>query len=278
MPAGLINQNHEPTAYYGVFRPDVDTKIIPSTWREVGIAVAGSSDIGLSWDGGVTTAPNLSHWAPDETEALQRGPLQSIHGEGQFAAARDLGVHASLNWRAPGALLGAFVFAGKIGQQQAGFPGNGSRLVLWDVHGRYEMAGWDFAGEFARGTISRTDALNASFVAQEIDNPTFVPAVFQGGYVQAAYHLWQGHHWSITPFTRYEVYNTAKSYSAATRALGAVERPDEKLWTIGASIFLGEGVVFKVDYRKYAEEQQPSEIPPAFNKGNSLNLGMGYSF
>jgi len=28
MPAGLVNQNHEPTAYYGVFRPDVDTKII----------------------------------------------------------------------------------------------------------------------------------------------------------------------------------------------------------------------------------------------------------
>jgi hypothetical protein len=34
MPVGLLNQYHEPTAYYGVFRSDTDTKIIPSTWRE----------------------------------------------------------------------------------------------------------------------------------------------------------------------------------------------------------------------------------------------------
>jgi len=78
MPAGLINQNHEPTAYYGVFRPDVDTKIIPSTWREVGLGLSGSTDFGLSWDVGYTTDQNLTKWDPASDEGRVRGSLQAI--------------------------------------------------------------------------------------------------------------------------------------------------------------------------------------------------------
>jgi hypothetical protein len=278
MPAGLLNQNHEPTAYYGVFRPDVDTKIIPSTWREVGLGLAGSTEIGLCWEGGLTTAQNLSKWDPTSDEGRLRGPLQAIHGEGQFAAARDLGVHGALNWRGPGTLLGASVYTGKIGQQQPGFLGNDSRMLLWEVHGRYQMSGWDFAGEYARGTISNTEALNASFLASSTVNPTLVPSLFYGGYLQAAYRLWQGQLFRLLPFVRYEILNSAAGYGALTGTDGALVQPDEHLWTLGASLFVGDGVVLKADYRHYRNEQLPSPIPPAFNKGNSLNVGVGYSF
>src|SRR5882724_8902119 len=109
MPVGLINQSHEPTAYYGVFRPDVDTKIIPSTWREVGLGLSGSTEIGLTWDFGITTDQNLSKWDPADDEGRVRGPLQAIHGEGQFASAANVAVHGALNWRAPGMLVGASI-------------------------------------------------------------------------------------------------------------------------------------------------------------------------
>ena len=57
MPAGLLNENHEPTAYYGVERNFVETAIIPSTWREGGVQFVGSFDNGLSvQDVGVTPA------------------------------------------------------------------------------------------------------------------------------------------------------------------------------------------------------------------------------
>ena len=42
MPAGLLNENHEPTAYYGVERNFVETAIIPTTWREGGLQVVGT--------------------------------------------------------------------------------------------------------------------------------------------------------------------------------------------------------------------------------------------
>jgi hypothetical protein len=278
MPAGLINENHEPTAYYGVFRPDVDTKIIPSTWREVGLGLSGRTDIGVSWDLGVTTDQNLTKWDPASDEGRVRGPLQAIHQEGQFATARDFAVHAALNWRGPGTLLGASVFTGKIGQQQPDFLGNDARVLLWEVHGRYEVSGWDLAGEYARGTISNTDALNTSFLNGGTANPTLVPSLFYGGYLQLAYRIWQDGYFKLIPFGRYEILNTAAAFGALTVADTGPIQPDEKIWTLGASFFIGEGVVLKADYRRYNTDQLPSAIPFGFNKGTSLNFGVGYSF
>ena len=45
MPFGLLNQNHEPTAYHGVTRNFVNTAIIPTTWREVGPGAVGQHGV-----------------------------------------------------------------------------------------------------------------------------------------------------------------------------------------------------------------------------------------
>lgn len=33
---GFIDEVHEPPTFYGVERPEVDSRIIPTTWRELG--------------------------------------------------------------------------------------------------------------------------------------------------------------------------------------------------------------------------------------------------
>ena len=47
IPTGLLNENHEPTNFYGVQRNFVETLIIPSTWREAGINLHGTMDNGF---------------------------------------------------------------------------------------------------------------------------------------------------------------------------------------------------------------------------------------
>lgn len=278
MPVGLLNQNHEPTAYYGVFRPDVDTKIVPSTWREVGLGLSGDLSNGLNWDVALTTSPNLNKWDPTSTEGQLRGPLQAIHGEGQFAAARNLGVVGALHWRGvPGLLLGGSFVYDSIGQGQPGFLGNGSKLLLLDAHARYEFGRWDLAGEYIRGTISNIEALDQSFAAGGTPTRTLVPQLFYGGYVQAAYKLWQNGDYTLTPFARYEIYNTAARFGSVPVAVGGVKSPDEKVLTVGASLRIGEGVVLKADYRSYEQNKLPDPVNH-FNLGNSLNLGVGFSF
>ncbi len=278
MPVGLINQNHEPTAYFGVYRPDVDTKIVPSTWREAGLGVSGDTAIGLNWDVAVTTMPNLSKWDPASTEGRDRGPLQAIHGEGQFAASRDLGGVVALNWRGiPGLLVGGSLVYGGIGQHQPGFLAGKSRLTMFDLHARYQIAGWDLAGEYIRGNINDTEALNASYAASSVTAPTLVPKRFYGGYVQAAYTVWRREDYALIPFVRYERLNTAAGFGGLSVAAGGVKQPDERIWTLGASLRIGEGVVLKADYRDYRRNKLADAVEH-FNLGNSVNLGVGFAF
>jgi len=60
IPSGMLNESHEPTRYYGVFRNLVDTAVIPSTWRELGASVQGTTSGGFGWNVGITTGPNIS--------------------------------------------------------------------------------------------------------------------------------------------------------------------------------------------------------------------------
>ena len=41
VPMGIVNEYHEPTTFNGVERPSLDNKIVPTTWREMGIGVSG---------------------------------------------------------------------------------------------------------------------------------------------------------------------------------------------------------------------------------------------
>ena len=41
VPVGLTNNHHEPINFFGVYRPEGETTILPSTWHETGIAVFG---------------------------------------------------------------------------------------------------------------------------------------------------------------------------------------------------------------------------------------------
>lgn len=264
IPAGLLNTNHEPTAYYGVERNFVETAIIPSTWREAGVGLSSTLDNGLTWDVGLTTGFDLTKWDATSNEGRE-SPLGSIHQEGQFAKSRDLSVHGALNWRGvPGLLLGGSVFSGKAGHGTVNFAAPEARVTLADLHARYTPGRWDLSALYARGSISNTDALNLTFVG----NPTPVPSTFAGWYGQAAYKLWQSGDYSLTPFARYESYNTAMRYSALPAGLGLPAAPDERVTTVGASLRLGEGVVLKADYQKFKQD----------NTRDRLNLGLGYAF
>jgi len=52
MPVGPLNETHEPPLYYSVERPYVERYIIPTTWQENGLGVAGRPSEGFT-----TSAP-----------------------------------------------------------------------------------------------------------------------------------------------------------------------------------------------------------------------------
>jgi hypothetical protein len=261
IPAGLLNENHEPTSYYGVERNFVETAIIPSTWREGGVQIVGTFDNGLTVQGGITTSFDLTKWDATSTEGSE-SPLGSIHQEMALAKARDLAVFGALNWRGvPGLLLGGSLFTGNATHGQATTQ---SRVTLWDLHARWTPGRWDLSSVYSRGTISNTAALNATLVG----NPTLIPKSFDGWYVQGAYKVWSHEDYALSPFVRWEQFNTARSFEDLGPGLTPDAGRTERVVTLGANFQITPQIVVKADYQRFRENKDL----------NRVNLGLGWSF
>ncbi|MCK6395421.1 porin [Zoogloea sp.] len=273
IPLGFLNLNHEPTAYYGVERNFVETAIIPSTWREVGLSAFGVSDAGLRWDVGLTSGFNLNKWDGASSEGKE-SPLAAIHQEGQLARANNLSAYGALSWRGtPGLDVGAGLFSGKLAHKvktpsdmeanAAGLYAPDARLTLWDAHARWTPGKWDLSALYARGTITDTAGFN-----ERLAGTNLVPKSFFGWYTQAAYKLWENGEYALSPFARYEVFNTAASFAALPAGLGVDADRDEKVVTTGANLRIGSNVVLKADVQRF-------QVARARDR---LNLGIGYQF
>jgi len=261
MPVGLLNENHEPTAFYGVERNFVETAIIPSTWREGGAQLVGNFDNGLTVQGGITTGFDLNKWDATSTEGKE-SPLFSIHQELALAKGHDLAAFGAVNWRGiPGLLVGGSLFTGQATQAQAV---DKARITLWDIHARWTPGKWDFSTVYTRGTISNTAALNAALVG----NPTLIPKSFDGFYLQGAYKVWSFDDYALSPFARWEQFNTAKSYADLGMGLTPEAARAERVVTMGANLQVSQGVVLKADYQRFRENADL----------NRVNLGLGWSF
>ena len=261
MPVGLLNENHEPPSFLGVERNFVETAIIPSTWREGGLQLVGSFDNGLTVQGGISTTFDLNKWDAGSTEGRE-SPLAAIHQELALAKSRDLAMFGAVNWRGvPGLLLGASVFTGQATHKQAAVE---SRITLWDVHARWTPGRWDLSALYARGSISNTAALNAPLVG----GLSLIPRSFDGAYVQAGYTAWESGSYRLTPFVRYERFNTARSYADLGQGLTPEASPSERVSTVGVNFQLTPGAVVKADVQRFGEAKDQ----------NRVNLGLGWSF
>ena len=261
MPMGLLNENHEPTAYYGVERNFVETAIIPSTWREGGVQGVGTFENGITLQGGVSTGFDLNKWT--RTSDGSESPLGVIHQELAKAKARDLAWFGALNWRGvPGLQLGGGLFSGGASHGQALAP---ARVTLWDLHARWTPGRWDLAALYSRGSISHTAEFNAPLVG---GSGTLIPKSFDGAYLQAGYHLWRSGNYALTPFARLERFNTASSYADLGPGLTPSARPSERVITLGANFELASGVVLKADWQRFSQNRELDRS----------NLGLGWSF
>ena len=269
IPAGLLNEHHEPTNFYGVQRNFVETLIIPSTWREGGVGLHGSTQSGLTWDVGLTTGMNLGGWDINPQDPQYRtaldlinhgvGPLQATHQELSLANGQHLSQYVSVNYNGvPGLLAGASVFTGKAALPSIppGLPDQ--RVTLWEGHVRWTPGAADLSAVYAHGSISNTATYN--LVNAGASNP--VPASFLGYYLQGAYTLWQHNGYKLAPFVRWEHYDMGNSYEGIPTGFTTVPgglasdgkpwpQPHDRVWTLGTNFYLTPHVVLKADYQSF---------------------------
>lgn len=263
VPVGIINETHEPPTFFGVERNEVETRIIPTTWREAGFGAHGEIVQGLRYDAGIMSGMDAGKFErPDRS-------IRSMRTELSEAAAHDFAFFGAVNYRGiPGLAVGASVVTGNTGQNgvtDAALKGVNGRMLLWDVHAQYRRGGLELRGLYARGTLGDADQITAAAIARSGDSSQIAPSSFWGYYAEAGYHFAFGDEMEVAPFARYERYNTQASVPSG---FSADDKNNERVTTFGVNFKLHPQVVFKADFQDFQKDP----------KKDRFNLGLGYMF
>jgi len=274
MPMGLVNRIHEPLFYFGNHRPEVEQRIIPSTWREMGAGLFGAITPNLTYTAYVVSGLDATGFTSD---GIREG-----RGGGSNAKAENFGYVARMDYdpaALPGVTVGGSAYVGNSGQNQA-FAGQKADVFtqLYEAHVQWKYRGLEFRTLGSWGHIGDAALVSAANIARngpvDPDHPNagqVVGSQNYGWYSEAGYDvlplLWQDTTQYLAPFFRYERLNTmAKAPS------GFANDPtrDWQIYQVGLQYKPIPNVVIKADYRNYVAKQGP--LPDDFN------LGFGFIF
>lgn len=259
VPVGFVNELHEPPVFHGARRPEVESAVLPSTWRENGLGLYGEAGP-VQWRAYALAGLNSAGFS----SAGLRGGRQS----GARSKAEDLAFSGRVDVSAGGLLAGASVFAGGSGQG-AKLLGQeiGGRVTLFDLHAQYERRGLQLRGLYARSELKDVDLINRQ---NSLNGNKSIGEAQEGWYLQAAFDLMtlkpRGG-WSLSPFVRYERIDTQVGVPD-----GYSEDPalDRRIVTAGVGLKPVSNVVLKLDYQRFSNKARTGV--------SQFNLAVGYLF
>ncbi len=259
IPMGFINEIHEPPFFHGVFRPEVEQRIIPTTWRAGGVGLFGALAPGLDYRAYFVNGMSADGFT---NEGVREGTQ-----EGSFASANDFAGTARLDY-APfaGALVGASFFAGNAGQGHE-FAGKkpGVFTLLWETHAQLRWRGLEL-----RALGAFTNIHDADLVSAQLEDT--IGKDQYGFYVEGAYDVlpvvFPETTQYLAPFIRYENFDTQ---DAVPHGFTRVPGNAVQLFSVGLDYKPHPQVVLKLEYRNF--DSGHTRTTP-----DELDLGAGFVF
>jgi hypothetical protein len=218
MPVGIINVYHEPPTFNGVDRPQVDTLVIPSTWREPGLGVFGELATGLTYQLYLVNGLDANGFSASDGVA-------DGHQEAQLARARDFGFVGRLTYEPRLAtIFGVSAYGATSGNTLRPTVGN-VPVWLFEADARTRIRGFSARGELAFMFIGDAAELDQAFTTSgttEQMMATPVASQLRGGYLEVGYDVLQlalpSTAQDLTVFARYDYANTQASVPAGFTA------------------------------------------------------------
>ncbi len=254
VPVGLVNEQHEPTLFLPNARPQTETRIIPTTWRELGVEAAlRFGDFDLRWFGGTSL----------DGERFDATGLRGGRQKGNRAAADDLGTAVRLDWHGiDGLSLGGSAWYGRAGQDQlrgtTPIPELDTGILAahadwrhgpWQARVLWATALSDDAGDFARAT-------GRNLARRQ-----------QGGYVEVGADVLT---WilpdssaALIPFVRHERIDTQAEVAGG---MTGDPRQDDEILTFGLHWRPLDRLVIKADFESWDHDH------------DRWSIGFGYVF
>jgi len=265
VPMGFVNEVHEPPFFHGVQRPEVERRIIPSTWRENGLGLYGTIGEELEYRAYVVTGL--------DAQGLSPSSLRGTRSSGNRARAEDLAGVLRIDWSPrflEGLMLGGSVYHGGIDQQRDGF--GSADLTMWEAHAQYRAYGLELRALVTQAFIDGADQLTLALRDDgSIGANDVIGDEMLGWYAEAAYDVmpWiaPDSDFYLAPFVRYERLDTQQGVPSGFMQDG---RQDVRVWTPGITFKPHPNVVFKLDYRDFDSD--------AGDIADEVQIGFGVAF
>lgn len=240
VPMGFLNELHEPTTFLSTHRPESERRILPSTWRELGVGAFG--DLGpFSYRTYVTSSFNAA--------GFSAAGLRDGRQEGIEASAEDFAWSGRLDYTAqPGLLVGVSAYYGDAAQ---GLEGVDATTKIADLHAEYR---WRGLRARALATVAEVDDVAELDAALGLTGTETIGERLEGWYAEVGYDIVDlfasESRQSLTPFVRFESIDTQAKVPS-----GFASDPvnDQEIVTFGLSYQPIPAVVIKLDYQDFDE-------------------------
>ncbi len=274
IPMGIVNEYHEPTAFNGVERPVVDKVLVPTTWREIGLGVAGNIfQASLRYQAYVVTG--LNSYTGEKTlsgsglrKGRQKGAQSQLNalnfsGRVSYYGIRGLNVGLSGYFGKTQSSL----FNGMDKTDALALASADSSVVntlMWGFDGRYSYKGFQLRGQVYYTRLFNT--LQYNYFKSGSGSPGDLGRSMAGFYIETGYNVFRFANrlkGSLVPFLRYSALNTQRSVEK-----GIARNPAYQLHVITAGLGWKpvKGVVLKADFQ-FVKSAAESNFSTVFNAG-----------
>ncbi len=231
LPVGIMNENHEPPAFYGVERNSVEKDIIPATWWAGGAALSGQLGDSFSYD--LAVHEGLATTAGDSYKP-RNGRQKTSESR-----AKNLATTARLKWTGlPGIeIAGSIQYQSDITQSLDATAGSAN---LYELHGIFSKGPFTVKALYAQWNL---DGSGPAAIGADKQN---------GWYVEPSYKL--SEQWGI--FARYSLWDNKAGDNVGSQ---------KKQVDTGVSWKPHPDVVLKADYQK--QDNDDGKNQNGFNLG-----------
>ncbi len=256
MPVGPLNEFHEPTLFFSVERPYVQTYIIPTTWNGGGAGIFGSLQSGFRYRFYIVPGLDASGFSGSQGIRGGRGKVVKEPSE-------DLAVVGRLQYiNIPGVDIGFSFYRGNTGQGEPGLRDTTAGILEGDFRLKHE--GFDLRAVIARIDLGGADRIS-DFTGETIGDAMF------GWYVEGAYDLLQLHPSHVTgslfAFLRFESFDT---HHSVAEGFTANPEYDRDIISGGLAFYPHQEIAIKADLERWEDKTERS--------GTRFNLATAYQF
>ncbi len=273
IPMGMVNEQHEPTFFYSVERPLIDKVIVPSTWREVGFGISGLfPKSSLKYQLYLVNNP-LSYKDGQATISAGKGIRSGRQKGAESILTSFPGISSQVEYFGFNNFkTGISFYHGKTNTSlYSDYPvvDKVSRLIIDSSRVKISMLALHMNYAFSNFTTRMQYVLAGFSDANRFNNfsGSDVPDLMHGYYLLASYDFIRDERISLAPFIRYSHLNNELKTSAKDDRL---RRRGQDIWTIGLNYKPDPGVVFKIDFQFYKNQDS--------QHFNQLNSGVGVWF